>query len=452
MTKVSPKTDGKGRRHGTTAAQGVAVTSPVIWAGGMTVCATFGRAGQSGRMASRDFFKAGHPPTLFAAFFYFDMSFMVWVMLGPLGVQIAQDLHLNAAQRGLMVAVPLLAGALLRVVNGVLVDRIGPLRTGMIGQVIVILGLLLAWWFGVHSYAQVLLLGVILGVAGASFAVALPLASRWYPPELQGIALGIAGAGNSGVVFAALFAPGLAAAYGWTNVLGLATIPLIIAFVTYLVVARESPEKPPPKSLSEYLAVFRISDAWWFMFFYAVTFGGFAGLAASLPIYFHDQYGLDPKLAGYFAAACVFAGSLVRPVGGTLADRIGGIRALSFMYAAAALAVAVVSIGLPQAWMALLVFIIGMLAFGMGNGAVFQLVPQRFRQEMGVMTGLVGMTGGIGGFYLASSLGYSKQFTGSYQVGLLVFAGLAAVALIGLTSVKARWRTTWGAVAGVGRI
>ena len=403
-------------------------------------------------MVSNDFLKAGHPPTLFAAFFYFDMSFMVWVMLGPLGVQIAQDLHLDAAQRGLMVAVPLLAGAALRMVNGVLVDRIGPLRTGMIGQVIVILGLLSAWWFGVHSYAQVLLLGIVLGVAGASFAVALPLASRWYPPELQGIALGIAGAGNSGVVFAALFAPGLAAAYGWTNVLGLATIPLIIAFVTYLAVARESPERPPPKSLAEYLAVFRLGDAWWFMFFYAVTFGGFSGLASSLPIYFHDQYGLDPKLAGYFAAACVFAGSLVRPVGGTLADRIGGIRALSVMYAAAALAIAVVSIGLPQAWMALTVFIIGMLAFGMGNGAVFQLVPQRFRREIGVMTGLVGMTGGIGGFYLASSLGYSKQFTGSYQVGLLVFAALAAVALVGLTSVKTRWRTTWGAVAGIGRI
>jgi NNP family nitrate/nitrite transporter-like MFS transporter len=408
--------------------------------------------GVAGRMVSSDFLKAGHPPTLFAAFFYFDMSFMVWVMLGPLGVQIAQDLHLNAAQRGLMVAVPLLSGALLRVVNGFLVDRIGPLRTGMIGQTVVILGLLVASWFGVHSFGQVLALGVVLGVAGSSFAVALPLASRWYPPEMQGIALGIAGAGNSGVVFAALFAPGLAAAYGWTNVLGLAAVPLIVAFATYLLAARESPERPPPKSWAEYLAVFRTGDAWWFMFFYAVTFGGFSGLASSLPIYFHDQYGLDPKLAGYFAAACVFAGSLVRPVGGTLADRVGGIRALSVMYATAAIAIAVVSVGLPQAWMALTVFIIGMLAFGMGNGSVFQLVPQRFRREIGVMTGLVGMTGGVGGFYLASSLGYSKQATGSYQVGLLVFAVLAALALVGLTSVKSRWRTTWGAMAGVGRI
>ncbi len=403
-------------------------------------------------MVSRTFFQAGHPPTLFSAFFYFDMSFMVWVMLGPLGVQIAADLHLDTGQRGLMVAVPLLSGALLRVVNGLLVDRIGPLRTGMIGQVIVILGLLVAWWFGVHSLPQVLLLGVVLGVAGASFAVALPLASRWYPPELQGIALGIAGAGNSGVVFAALFAPGLAAAFGWVNVLGLAAIPLTIAFITYLIFARESPDTPPAKTFAQYLAVFRISDAWWFMLFYAVTFGGFSGLASSLPGYFHDQYGLDPKVAGYFAAACVFAGSLVRPVGGTLADRIGGIRALSFMYTVAAAAIAVVSFGLPTAWMALAAFIVGMLAFGMGNGAVFQLVPQRFRREIGIMTGLVGMTGGIGGFYLASSLGYSKLLTGSYQSGFLVFALLAVGALAGVFTVKTRWRTTWGAVAGVGRI
>src|SRR6202162_335827 len=122
------------------------------------------------------FFKAGHTPTLFAAFLYFDLSFMVWVMLGPLGVQIARDLHLSPAQKGLMVATPVLAGALLRIVMGILVDHLKPKIAGGIGQVIVILGLLLAWYFGVHTYDQVLALGLVLGVAGASFAVALPLA------------------------------------------------------------------------------------------------------------------------------------------------------------------------------------------------------------------------------------------------------------------------------------
>jgi NNP family nitrate/nitrite transporter-like MFS transporter len=403
-------------------------------------------------MINKEFLKAGHTPTLFAAFFYFDMAFMVWVVLGPLGVQAAADLQLNAAQKGLMVAVPLLAGAVLRVVNGLLVDRIGPKTTGLIGQVIVIAGLLTAWFFGIHSFTQVVLLGVVLGVAGASFAVALPLASRWYPPQYQGIALGIAGAGNSGTVFAALFAPGLAVIFGWTNVLGLAAIPLAIALVVYIVLAKDSPNQPPPRTFVEYLAVLREGDAWWFMFFYAVSFGGFSGLASSLTIYFNSEYGLSPVTAGYFTAAAVFAGSLVRPIGGALADRIGGIRALSIMYIVAAAALAVVSLRLPQAWMALVVFVIGMLALGMGNGSVFQLVPQRFRREIGVMTGLVGMTGGIGGFYLASSLGYSKQLTGSYQLGFLVFAGLAALALLGLTGIKSRWRTTWGASLGLARI
>jgi len=391
------------------------------------------------------FLKTGHTPTLFAAFLYFDLSFMVWVMLGPLGVQIAHDLQLTSAQKGLMVATPILSGALLRVVMGILVDHLRPRMAGAIGQVIVILALLCAWLLGIHSYGQVLALGLALGVAGASFAVALPLASRWYPPEHQGTALGIAGAGNSGTVFAALLAPGLAVAYGWENVLGLAAIPLVATLVIYLLMAKDSPECPPAKPLADYLKILRDRDAWWFMFFYGVTFGGFVGLASSLTIYFNDQYGLTPVVAGYFTAACVFAGSLVRPLGGMVADRVGGIKSLSLMYIFAAGLLGVASFGPPRAWMALALFVPAMLFLGMGNGAVFQLVPQRFRKEIGVMTGLVGMAGGLGGFYLASSLGYSKQLTGSYQAGFLIFAALAVLALTGLVAVKTRWRTTWGA-------
>ncbi len=393
------------------------------------------------------FWQVGHRPTLFAAFLYFDLSFMAWVILGPLGVQIASDLGLTPAQKGLMVATPVLSGALLRIVMGILVDHLKPKLAGAIGQVIVIAALGLSWGLGIHTFEQVLVLGAMLGVAGASFAVALPLASRWYPPEHQGTALGIAGAGNSGTVLAALFAPLLASYYGWQNVLGMAALPLIVVFFAYLAMAKNSPECPSAKSLADYFKVLKDKDAWWFMFFYSVTFGGFVGLAASLTIYFNSQYGLSPVSAGYFTAACVFAGSLVRPIGGMVADRVGGIRTLTVMYLLAASFLAFVSVGLPQAWMALVVFIGAMLAFGMGNGAVFQLVPQRFRKEIGVMTGLVGMAGGVGGFYLASSLGYAKQLTGNYQIGFLIFAGLAILALLGLLGVKTRWRTTWGSSA-----
>ena len=393
------------------------------------------------------FWQAGHRPTLFAAFLYFDLSFMVWVMLGPLAVQIAADLQLSPSQKGLMVATPVLAGALLRIAMGVLVDHLKPKKAGAIGQVIVIAALTVAWLRGVDSYHQVLLLGMFLGFAGAAFAVALPLASRWYPPQYQGIALGIAGAGNSGTVFAALLAPGLALAFGWNNVFGMALIPLLIAFVVYLVFAKDSPECPPPKPLSEYAKVLKDKDAWWFMFFYGVTFGGFVGLASSLTIYFNDQYGLSPVVAGYFTAACVLAGSLVRPLGGWVADRVGGIRTLLSVYTIAVGLLGIVSFGPSHAGMALVLFMAVMLTLGMGNGAVFQLVPQRFRREIGVVTGLVGMAGGLGGFYLASSLGYFKQLQGDYQLGLLIFAGLGVLAVLGLLSVKTRWRTTWGASA-----
>jgi MFS transporter, NNP family, nitrate/nitrite transporter len=401
---------------------------------------------------TKSFWKAGHNPTLLAAFLYFDVSFMVWVMLGPLAPIIAGELGLDPAQKGLMVAVPTLAGAILRLVNGLLVDSIGPKLTGTINQLIVIAGLLVGWGFGVDSYHGTLALGVVLGFAGASFAVALPLASRWYPPEHQGKAMGLAGMGNSGTVLAALFAPILAKWFGWNAVLGLAVIPLSIVFVLYLFAAKDSPSQPAPKALGAYAEVLKDKDAWWFMLFYGVTFGGFVGLSNSLSIWYTDMFALSPVVAGYCTAACVFTGSLVRPIGGAMADRFGGIRTLTVVYILAALLLAAISAGPSTLPLAIAMFVAVMGTLGVGNGAVFQLVPQRFRNEIGVMTGLVGFAGGVGGFYLASSLGFAQKLTGSPSAGFLIFAGLALVALAGLTSVKGRWRTTWGAALQGARI
>ena len=254
--------------------------------------------------------------------------------------------------------------------------------------------------------------------------------------------MGLAGMGNSGTVLASLFAPMLAKLFGWNAVLGLACIPLSIVFVIYMIMAKDAPNAPAPKKMMDYFQPLKQGDAWWLMGLYAVTFGGFVGLAASLPIYFTDQFGLTPIIAGYCTAGCVFAGSLVRPMGGALADKIGGAKTLTMVLVVAALALAGVAYATTLVG-ALGFFVLAMLALGTGNGSVFQLVPQRFQAEIGVMTGLVGMAGGIGGFYLASSLGLAKQMTGSFAPGFLIFAGLALVALAGLTAVKAKWRATW---------
>jgi NNP family nitrate/nitrite transporter-like MFS transporter len=179
------------------------------------------------------------------------------------------------------------------------------------------------------------------------------------------------------------------------------------------------------------------------MFLYAVTFGGFSGLASSLTIYFNSEYGIDPVIAGFFTAACVFAGSFLRPVGGAVADRIGGVRTLIVVYGLAAAGLALAAFHQSNVFGALAILMFAMMALGAGNGAVFQLAPQRFGKEIGVITGLVGAMGGVGGFYLASTLGFAKQVTGSYQVGFLGFAGLAVVALVALVCLKSHWRARW---------
>ncbi|HBB21339.1 MAG TPA: MFS transporter, partial [Pseudomonas sp.] len=212
---------------------------------------------------STSFWKAGHAPTLFASFLYFDLSFMVWYVLGPLGVQIAADLGLTTQQRAFMVATPILAGAVLRLALGILADRTSPKTAGLFGQSVVIVALLVAWLHGINSYEQALLLGLFLGMAGASFAVALPLASQWYPAEHQGKAMGIAGAGNSGTVLAALFAPVLAAIFGWNNVFGLALIPLVLTLIIFASVAKNAPNRPAPKSLADYMKALGDRDSWW---------------------------------------------------------------------------------------------------------------------------------------------------------------------------------------------
>ncbi|MGH7198623.1 MAG: MFS transporter [Candidatus Omnitrophota bacterium] len=391
-------------------------------------------------MRLKDFAKSGHPPTLFSAFLYFDISFMVWVLMGVLGVYISKDFGLTATQKGFMAAIPLLGGSLVRIPLGLMVDHIGPRKTGILAQIIVLIPLAGVWLFA-STFNNVLALGLLLGIAGGSFAVALPLASRWYPPQHQGMAMGIAGAGNSGTVLASLFAPRLAETFGWHNVFGLALIPVVLTLVTYVFLARESPNQPKPKTLREYFLVFKEADTFWFCFFYSITFGGFVGLASFLGIFFHDQYGLSKVNAGYFTALCVAAGSFVRPVGGYLADRFGGIRMLSMLFGA--VAVFMLGVGfLPSVYLATFLIFLGMACLGMGNGSVFQLVPLRFRKEIGVMTGVVGAAGGLGGFFLPTLLGYFKDKVGSYGVGFMVFACASFAALLILRVVQRGWAFT----------
>ena len=397
-------------------------------------------------MKLRDLKTSGHWPTLLTAFLYFDFSFMVWTLLGALGVQIGEALHLNDAQRGLMVAVPILSGAILRLVLGLLVDRIGGKNTGIISQLIVMAGLAGGWLIGLSNFGSAIVLGLILGVAGASFAVALPQAGRWYPPRMQGVVLGLAGAGNIGVVLDSLIAPRLASVYGWQSVFGFALIPAVLTFAAYVIWSKDAPGEVKRKKLTDYWRLLKEKDAHWFCFYYTISFGGFVGLASYYALFFKAEFGLPAVKAGDFAALCIFLGAVARPVGGAIADRIGGIRALLTLFSIAGGLMLIASVT-HQFWLCVILFMLTSTALGMCNGSVFQLLPQRFGRDIGVMTGLVGCGGGLGGFYLASSLGFAKQATGSCSIGFAAFGLLCFAALVGLVFVKTRWRTTWGAVA-----
>ena len=408
-------------------------------------------------MKIRDFLKAGHTPSLFCAFLYFDISFMVWVLLGALANSIVpdEDFKLNEAQRGMMLALPLLGGAFLRLVLGAMTDHIGARKTGLIGLTMTILPLLLGWLWA-DSYEKILVVGVMLGVAGASFAAALPLASRWYPPQYQGLAMGIAGAGNSGTALATFFAPMLAAAFGWHAVFGMAIIPISLTLVSFFLFAKDSPNQPPAKSLGDYVKVLALADTWLFCIFYSVTFGGFVGLAVFLNSFFNVQYGEaltaqfgDSRVAaGMFATLCVISGSFLRPIGGYMADRIGGIRMLIALYLGVTVTMFALGLFPNNLYVGATLMFLCMGCLGMGNGSVFQLVPLRFPKEIGVITGIVGAAGGVGGFFLPSLLGYLKnQSGGSFSGGFFAFSATSLICAITLVIVSRKWE---GAFVGRG--
>ncbi|MBV9690954.1 MAG: NarK/NasA family nitrate transporter [Ktedonobacteraceae bacterium] len=395
-------------------------------------------------MQTRPTTPKGSPATLFASFLQFDMCFTMWVLLGALGIYITKDLRLNAAQQGLMVAIPTLSGAFFRIVFGLLSDRFGGKRVGTGMLVFLFIPLLLGWLVKVN-FPTILAIGLMLGVAGGSFAVALPLASRWYTSERQGLVMGIAAAGNVGTVVSTFFGPRLATSFGWHGVMGLVMIPLAVVLLVFVLLAKESPNRPPPASIGQYLAIMRRGDLWWFCLFYSITFGGFVGLGTFLPIFLHNQYDLSPLSAGSLTALAAFLGSTLRPVGGYIADRIGGVRTLSIVLGAVAVLYATTSFLPPLGVMSVLL-VTGVALLGTGNGAVFQLVPQRFRAEIGVATGIVGAFGGFGGFFLPTLLGSVKQLSGSYGIGLAVLACIAFTALIVLrllVTFRETWRFSW---------
>lgn len=340
-------------------------------------------------------------------------------------------LHLTPVQTSAAIAVPVLLGSLGRIPLGILADRWGSRRVSMGVMVAAIVGALAL--AAVDSFVQLLLVGFFIGISLASFASMIGLASGWYPSARQGMALGVYGVGNIGQSLAAFGAPVLARSLGFRW--GFWTFALLTAvwLVPFALLAEDPPRRGPPKPIGEVLRPLRDRKSWVLGMYYFLTFGGFVAMAIYLPLLLTELFALTPQDAGLRTAGFIIVATSLRPVGGVLADRVGGRRILKLVFPFTA---AMAGLLCFPDMIPVTVGALGMAAaIGLGNGAVFKLVPEYFPGAVGSVTGLVGAAGGLGGFFPPLVLGLVKQLTGGFALGfallgLFAFACLA-VLLVG---------------------
>jgi NNP family nitrate/nitrite transporter-like MFS transporter len=352
----------------------------------------------------------------------FAVCFTAWGLISAFAPTFRQLFHLSASETALLVAVPVLLGSLARLPMGILADRFG-------GRIVfALLALVVAVPVAIVpmalSYRALLIVGLFLGLAGSSFAVGVGFTSPWFPPARQGSALGVYGMGNIGQSVAVFFGPVLAVSIGWQGVFRATSALLVVWAVTFFALARNAPNRPAPKTFAATFKVLTTKKlSWALSAFYFLTFGGFVAFSIYLPTLLKDQFGLTPADAGFRTAGFVVLATLCRPVGGWLADRIGGARVLNGVF------LGVIPFALLMAWPSMLPFTVGALGcaalLGFGNGAVFKLVPEYFPAETGTVTGLVGAMGGLGGFFPPLLLGAFRDALGTVWPAYVLLAAVS---------------------------
>lgn len=399
---------------------------------------------------TKPFLQSGHLPTLFAAFFYFAFSCAIWVLNGAMAPFIKEAYRLSAAEMGLMLSIPIVAGALMRFPLGLLAQYIGRkaatlVEMGLIG-VAMTYGLLF-----VDTFGDLLAMGVLLGIAGASFGVALSLGSGSFPAQHKGLAMGIVGAGNVGTAVSVLLAPPLAQWLGWQAVYGLAAVGILVPAVVMVVWAREPDDVNKHGTLREHVACLFEHDGWVFSVIYCVTFGGFIGLTSFLPSYYFEQFGVSKVEAGQLTMLAAFMGAALRIVGGWISDRWGGLNTLTVVLVAVCGSLVLVGFSGHSLVLTTVLLMVCFAALGAGNGALFQLVPLRWPATTAVAGSMIGEVGALGGGLVPSTMGLSRQYLGSYAWGFFLFAGLALVVLVVMRLMQTRWTRTWAERGGRAR-
>ncbi len=399
----------------------------------------------------RLFLRAGHGPTLFAAFFYLMFSFVIWVLNGAMAPFISEEFNLTPAQKGLLLSIPIIAGAIMRFPLGLLAQYVGR-KTATLVELSLITFTMAFGYFFVHSYDDMLKMALLLGVAGASFGVAMSLGSGWFPPQYKGLAMGLVGAGNGGTALAALLAPPLAQKFGWQAVYGIAALASLVPMAVVAFMAKEPPDRDEHASMREHLACLLEKDGWVFSLIYVVTFGGFIGITTFLPTYYYDQFGVSKVQAGQLTMLAALMGSVVRVFGGWISDRWGGVNTLTVVLVVVAFGLVGVGLVAHSVVLTTLLLIVCFAALGAGNGALFQLVPLRWPMSTAVAGSMIGEIGALGGGLVPMLMGNVKQQTGSFFLGFVVMSVFSVLMLLLMRKMQVRWTRTWAEKGGRARL
>lgn len=355
----------------------------------------------------------------------FAACFAVFGSLSAMMPDVRRLLHLTDSQKWLAISLPVLLGSVGRLPLGILADRFGGRPVFAVTLVasivpVILLGL-------VDSYPMLLVCGFLVGIALASFSVGVSFVSPWYPASKQGYALGVYGAGNAGQAIASFGAPVIAAWLGYRWGFWAWGVLAALVLVLWLLLARDAPQRAPAKSWGDYLRPLARPRSWALSLYYFLTFGGFVAMALSLPVLLTEQFHLGKVDAGFRTAGFIALATACRPLGGVLSDRVGGARVLSVVFPITAVC------ALLMARPSMDTFTVGALgmaaAIGLGNGAVFKLVPEFFPTAVGSVTGLVGAAGGLGGFFPPLVLGELHHQTGSYAPGFVCLSAFAVLCL-----------------------
>jgi NNP family nitrate/nitrite transporter-like MFS transporter len=354
-------------------------------------------------------------------------GFMVWVIISSLIPFIKQDIPLTDSQTALVTAIPVLLGSFLRIPIGFLTNRIGARLIHIISLFLLLIPVFLI--SRANSMTDLIIGGFLIGIGGAIFSVGVTSLPKYYPKENHGFVNGIYGLGNAGTAITTFSAPVIARSIGWVHTVQLYLV-LLVVFILLNIILGDRKEQKMQVSLSQQIKeVYKNSTLWFLCLFYFITFGAFVAFTVYLPNFLVTHFALDKVDAGIRTAGFIVLATLMRPIGGWLADKFNPFKILMFVFIGLAFSGVLLSFSPTFKIYSIGVLTIAFCA-GIGNGTIFKLVPLYFSKQSGIVNGIVSAMGGLGGFFPPLVLTFVYKVTGQYSIGFMAISEFALVSFV----------------------